>query len=1025
MLELIQKLRHLTQRDIQAQWYRTAQKVLTEEFQADQWEIAPLNENQYIIWAKGRQIQWLTQQIIIPHDLAGYPLAGLSLRLALTWWAEDAKIYVNGELVQEGDLFDSMARILLTPSVQTGEKITVTLRLVSPAHDIGGLMRSRLLYERNYPELDPGFIADEFEVLHKYLEAFEPEQLPILENALHTIPWDKVNDAEAFDQALLELREQLTPLARNITDRQFHLLGHAHLDMAWLWPLAETWEVGERTFRSVLTLQQEFPDLKFGHTSPVLYEWIEKHRPELFSQIQQAVKAGRWELLGGMWVEPEVNLISGESFVRQFLYGQRYFQEKFGKISKVAWLPDSFGFTWQLPQFCKLAGIEYFVTGKLHWNDSTKFPYGAFWWRSPDGTQLLTAMSPPNVAGVMDINPITMVNYAVEWEKQTDFQDSFWLPGVGDHGGGPSRDMWQVKQRWQASEFFPNIYTTTAFSYLSNLKYQQFSENKKIPVWQDELYLEFHRGCYTTHADQKLQNRRCENLLYEAELWSSIAHLVTGLTYPKAELEQAWKLVLLNQFHDILPGTSIPQVFTDANQAWQQVRLMIKPILENALQAIASQINLSQPLSKQAKPIVVFNSLNWQRSEVVTYPIEDKNFQIYDISGNLIPSQITNDQKLCFLAENIPAFGYQVFWLFSTNNQSFSKSINHAEDFILENQFIKVMINSETGEIDSIFDKISQREILSDAGNQLQFFEDKGQYWDAWNIDPNYADHPLPTATLKSIQIIEYGPILQKIRVIKQFNQSEFCQDYCLENHSPILNIITQVDWQESQVLVKAAFPLALESDVIHYEIPCAAIARSTRPETPAEKAKWEVPALQWADLTDTEQNYGISLLNNCKYGYDGQPNQLRLTLLRSPKWPDPQADKGIHQFTYAIYPHSDTWQTAKTVQRAHELNCPLHVMSVGPSTANLLPKTLPSTHQFLDLNAENVCLMAFKQAETDPSCWILRFYECEGKTANLQITNHLNLAIADTVNLLEESIDPATAIAPWKIVSLAWRLTN
>ncbi len=858
MLELIQKLRYLTQRDIQAQWYRTNESVLTASFQADQFEIAPLNENQYVVWAKGRQVQWLTQKLIIPHDLASYPLAGLSLRLALTWWAEDAKIYVNGQLVQEGDLFDSTARILLTPSAQPGDAITVTLRLVSPAHDIGGLMRSRLLYERNYPELDPGFIADEFEVLYKYLEAFEPDQLPILENALQTIPWENVKDAEAFDQSLIALRNQLKPLASTITDRQFHLLGHAHLDMAWLWPLAETWEVGERTFRSVLNLQQEFPDLKFGHTSPILYEWIETHRPELFTQIQEAVNAKRWELLGGMWVEPEVNLIAGESFVRQFLYGQRYFDEKFGVISKVAWLPDSFGFTWQLPQFCQQAGIKYFVTGKLHWNDSTKFPYGAFWWRSPDGTQLLTAMSPPNVAGVMDTNPITMANYAVEWEKQTGLQDSFWLPGVGDHGGGPSRDMWQVKQRWQASEFFPKINTTTALSYLSNIGNQLLTEAEKIPVWQDELYLEFHRGCYTTHADQKQQNRYCENLLYETELWSSIAHLVTGLIYPKVELEKAWKQVLLNQFHDILPGTSIPQVFIDSNQAWQQVQSTIQPILEKALQAIASQIDLSQSPFKQAKPIVIFNSLNWQRSAVITYPTDGKNFEVYDLTGNCIPIQITDDHKLCFLAENIPALGYQVFWLNSLNDYAISKSINDTQEFTLENQFIKVIINSETGEIDSIFDKQHQKEILKGVGNQLQFFEDKGQYWDAWNIDPNYADHSLPAATLKSIQVIESGPIQQKIRVIKQFNQSEFCQDYCLESHSPILKIITQVNWQESHVLVKAAFPFALESDVIHYEIPCAAIARPTRPETPAEKAKWEVPALQWADLTDPEQNYGV-----------------------------------------------------------------------------------------------------------------------------------------------------------------------
>lgn len=1023
----IQKLRQLTQVDIQSQWQQTSENILTHSFEPEINKIAPLNDKNYVTWDKGNQVQWLTQNFIIPQDLAGYPLANFSLRLALSWWAEDAQIYVNQKLVQAGDLFDSSARVLLTSSANQGEQITVTLRLVSPGHDIGGLMRSQLIYEREYPEIDPGFIADELEVLEKYLKAFEPDKLTFLEAAIQSIDWENVGDLKVFDQSLLQLRQQIKPLAENIKKRQFHLMGHAHLDMAWLWPIAETWEVGERTFNSVLNLQQEFCDLKFGHTSPILYEWIETNRPDLFQKIQAAVNNKTWELLGGMWVEPEVNLVSGESLVRQLFYGQKYFQDKFGTPSKVAWLPDSFGFSWQLPQLFQQAGIEYFVTGKLHWNDSTKFPFGAFWWESPDGTKLFSVMSPPNVAGVMDTNPITMVNYALDWEKQTGLTDVFWLPGVGDHGGGPSRDMWQVKYRWQNSDFFPKVTTTTALEYLTKIKTKLLDKPETIPIWQDELYLEFHRGCYTTHADQKSQNRHCEGLLYEAELWSSLANIIGQYSYPKLELEKAWKQVLLNQFHDILPGTSIPQVFIDANQTWDSVQQITQQIIEEALNAIASQIDFSKMPQKNAKPIVIFNSLNWQRSNVIRHSVDSKNWQVYNIEGDLLPSQITFDHQLCFLAENIPSIGYQVFWLCDQENLELlteDQPKNHQE-FVLENTNLKIIINPETGEIDSLFDKINQKEILQGAGNQLQFFEDKGQYWDAWNIDPNYAQHPLPNAILKSIEILESGPIQQSIRVVKQFNQSEFCQDYCLEINSSILKIITQINWQETHVLVKAAFPLTLENDEIFYEIPCSAIARSTRPKTAAEKAKWEVPALQWGDLSDIQQNYGVSLINDSKYGYDGQPNQLRLTLLRSSIWPDPQADQGLHQFTYEIYPHLGTWQTAKTVQKAYELNRPLRVFTPSANfnqSKDADKISLPSTHQFLKFNADNLCLMAFKQAESDPKNWVLRVYECEGKTAELELENNLNLAITEWMNLLEQTIKSETIINPWKIIS--FRLT-
>jgi alpha-mannosidase len=1054
MIQLtLEKLRQLTQVDVQCSWYYTCEDLPPKAIDLETLQrVSPANDQRYIVWAKGNKVQWLAQNFTIPHHLQEYPLQGFSLRLILTWWAGDAQLFINGELVQQGDLYDSSTRLLLHPFVTPGQEISVALRLVSPGHDIGALMCSKLVYERaEHGAIDPGFVADELTILSHYLEVFQPDKLTVFETLLRGIDWDHVSDREKFDLSLFKLREELQTLATEIQlkQRHFHLLGHAHLDMAWLWPVNETWLVAQNTFTSVLNLQQDFPDLKYCHTSPVLYAWIEKHRPDLFKAIKKAVKAKSWEVVGGMWVEPEVNLISGESLVRQLLYGQHYFQEKFAEMAKVAWLPDSFGFTWQLPQIFKQGGIEYFVTGKLHWNDTTKFPYGVFWWQSPDGTQLLTLMSAPNLAGVMDTNPITMSNYAIDWEKQTGFKDIFWIPGIGDHGGGPTRDMLMVAKRWQNSPFFPQIQFTTAQDYLSLVKSQESNveaqglhtaENqesetetmKNFPVWKDELYLEFHRGSYTTHADQKAYNRNSENLLYQAELWSSLASIIIpNLPYPKSQLQSAWKQVLFNQFHDILPGTSIPEVFTEANQQWQAAINNTEAIQNQALQAIASQIILPGPPHPEAKPLIIFNALNWKCSQVVSIAVNGQNYQIYDHQNNPILCQSSPDDQLLFLAEDIPSVGYRFYWLSPNISQeiisssSLQKGDDLKEDVIsppsrqneanMENEYLRVIINHKTGNIASIYHKILQKELLSDEGNILQAYQDKGQYWDAWNIDPNYAEYPLSATELKSIEYLEKGPIQWRMKVIRTFNQSEFIQDYILQINSELLKIVTIVNWQETHVLVKAIFPLNLESDQVNYEIPCATISRCTRPQTKAEKAKWEVPALRWGDITDNSGEYGVSLLNNNKYGYSSQPNQLNLTLLRSSVWPDANADQGIHNFTYAIYAHGGTWQRAKTVHQGYELNHPLQVTYPEITQVNA---NLPPMGEFLNLSADNLILMAFKLAENDPKTFILRCYEAYGKEAELSLTSDLSLMIGQQVNLLENPLEKESLILPWKIVT-------
>lgn len=1055
--EVIQGLRDRVQVNLQSGWQVTGEDLPIGEIMPARvalWQGAELDEKGYIAWEKGRKVRWLAQVVKIPDDLGGFRVGGMIARVALVWWSEQAQVYVNGKLCAEGDLFDFAPRVLLSESAIADSEYLIAIRLVSPGHDIGALMRSLLIFESSNPlSPEPSFIADELAVLHKYLQTFAPEKLADVAEILKGLDFDPASGY--FTHVLRELRNLLLPYKIDQISTKIYLVGHAHLDMAWLWPVSETWRAAENTFHSVLNLQKDFPDLIFSHSTPALYAWIEANRPELFAQIQTQVQAGKWEVTGGFWVEPELNLISGEAIARQLLYGQRYTQAKFGKIASVVWVPDTFGFCWSLPQLMLQGGIEFFATQKLRWNDTTKFPHGLFKWRSPDGSEIMSYMSALIGEG---IEPVKLAEYSCEWQQQTGIADALWLPGVGDHGGGPTRDMLEIGQRWQNSPLFPDLEFISVERYLR--KITEENPNKNYPVWNDEIYLEFHRGCYTTHADQKLFNRRCETLLFSAELFATISYILQEkniLPERKSEeftqLETLWKKLLFNQFHDILPGSSIPEVYTDADPEWEEIHHIGNQILNQSLQQIIDQISLPEPPQPDGIPIFVFNSLNWTRSQVIQIdiPLElstnNQSISIYEGNGKPLEIQVKSSNSYYFLAEDIPGIGYKIFWLVPNSESTNQPQITPPPEYILENPFLRATVDPETGNLTSIFDKTHNKEILAAPGNQLQPFQDSGQYWDAWNIDPNYQDHPLTAPQLKSITWQEFGSLYQAIRVIRQIGQSEFCQDYILTVNSPILTIHTTVDWQERHVLVKAAFPLTVTNNFATYEIPCGAIQRTTTPQTPAEKAKWEVSALRWADISEsnslTKNNYGVSLLNDCKYGYDATPNQLRLTLLRAPEWPNPNADKGFHEFTYAIYPHPQSWEQAHTVQKGYELNTPLYV-AIGNNFGEQIPTNLiqnqqistnqkiSDRHSFINLSSDNIILMAFKPSEDQANQFILRYYECHGQTNQIHITNNLGLNINQAVDILERpmSIDgdryhpseifnqSEILVQPWKIHS-------
>ncbi|MEM9008735.1 MAG: glycoside hydrolase family 38 C-terminal domain-containing protein, partial [Cyanobacteria bacterium P01_F01_bin.86] len=472
-----------------------------------------------------------------------------------------------------------------------------------------------------------------------------------------------------------------------------------------------------------------------------------------------------------------------------------------------------------------------------------------------------------------------------------------------------------------------------------------------LPVWRDELYLELHRGCYTTHADQKWFNHRCEQALVEAELFATLGKMQGVFDYPQATLERAWKQVLFNQFHDILPGTAIPEVFATANQTWQAAYQTVTAIRSEALAAIARYLPLPSPPSETAVPVLVFNSLNWERTDIVavamaSLPVTAQSWGVFnpetkdwltsqqsayadssDYPPGQLPEMEEEAAQLLFLA-TVPSVGYRVFWLVPDPAPIYpANPPTPGSEWQLENDFLRAVIDPTTGDLIELWEKAAQVNVVRSPAHQLQAFQDSGQYWDAWDIAPDYAEHPLPPAQLKSITWLEHGPLRQRLRVVRELGDSTLQQDYVLDRHLPYLKVATVADWHASQVVLKVAFPLTIEADHATFEIPFGAIARPTRSSDPHQQAKWEVPGLRWADLSDGQ--VGLSLLTDYKHGFDTQSQQLRLTLLKAPLWPDPMADRGCHAFSYALYPHSGDWRDGRTPHWAIAFDTPLRWVSV------------------------------------------------------------------------------------------------
>lgn len=968
--------------------------------------------------------RWIRRTIEVPERLNGYATAGAKLALDLYISSDDnvqLAVFANGSLIERTDENAQMP-VVLTADARPGQKFVIAARIYGSNKT--QIWRARLLLTPPDSRPDSGVVRKEILAAEPLIGAYEEgrgEREQLLKSAVEAINLDalKQSDQTAFDDSLRASQAQLDKLRPYYEHFKISAAGNSHIDMAWLWPESETVEVVRNTFSSALQMMREYPNLTFSMASAQTYAWMEEKYPNLFKEIQQRVKEGRWEIVGGMWVEPDLNMPDGESLARQLIIGKRYFRDRFGVDVTIGWNPDSFGYSWQLPQIYRHAGLDSFVTQKIYWNDTTKFPHKLFWWEAPDGSRLLTyfphdyanSLEPVRMAKDLSAYAPNMWKYPSAKEAPDQSLDMLFLFGVGDHGGGPTRDDLDTGARWQRPDVaYPKIEFMNAGKYFANLRAHMDQLN--LPTWKDELYFEYHRGVQTTQSETKHGNRKTEVLMLEAEKTAAIA-MMLGRAYPSADFDTAWKKVLFNQFHDILPGSGIAVNYVDAARKYAEAQRFSRDVVRDSLLEIAAHV------ATHGTSVMVFNPLSWKRTDMVEVeaqlPSAMKSLTVLAPDGKALPSELlsndakTNRVRVRFLATDVPAVGYKVFQLSSAPVKT-AKPVLKAGNDLLENEFIRVVVDPKSGCITSLFDKRSRTEALAlpvaapgapaatpggkPCGNLLQTFVDKPKDWDAWNIDANFVDKHWDLMQPEEVKLVESTPLKAVLRVRTKFQSSSFTQDLTLYAGVPRLDVRMSADWHEKHILLKVAFPVSVHTDTATYEIPFGSIERPTTRRTPEEKAKFEVPALRWADLSDAQ--HGLSLLNDSKYGYDARDNVMRLSLLRSPEWPDPHADEGRHEFAYSLYPHGRGWREAGTVFRGYELNYPLLTTVTTAHTG-----TLPAARSFFSVDQDNVIVTAIKRSDDDDST-IVRLYEWAGKDA--QVTLHLpKLASgAEVVDFLE-----------------------
>lgn len=798
------------------------------------------------------------------------------------------------------------------------------------------------------------------------------KQLELAANLLDFRRFDSPEFHESVKAAADYLKKNYYNALCGKNENTVNCIGHTHIDVAWLWTLAQTREKAQRSFSTVLELMKRYPEYKFMSSQPQLYKYYKAALPEKYEEIKQRVKQGRWEVEGAMWLEADCNVTSGESLVRQVMFGKRFMKDEFDVDSKVLWLPDVFGYSAALPQILQKSGVNKFVTSKISWSETNKMPYDTFMWEGIDGTEIFTQfMTAQNKDGgayttyVADITP-SMVYGSYDRYQQKEYSDHSLITfGFGDGGGGPTPEMLERGRRLAYG--LPGLgkaKITTATEYLADVE-KQFTKNaaqlKRIPQWKGELYLEMHRGTYTSIAKNKRNNRKSEIMLQKAEALSIADKLLLGKEYPQTALNDAWETVLLNQFHDILPGSSIKEVYDECDVQYAGIRKVGEGIISEKLADIAANV-------KTDGGVLVYNPLSFEAEGVIEHDGE------YVATGK------------------IPAFGWRVI----TPVKADSKI--KATEKRLENKYYVIKLDKKA-QITSIYDKRNKRELIKNGqvANRLELFEDYPRAYDAWEITDYYKQKMWIIDGLDEIKPFVCGEC-GGVEILRRYSNSVIRQKITLYGSSPRIDFVTDIDWHEDHVLLKAAFPLDIHANKATYDIQFGSLERNTHSNTSWDAAKFEVCAQKWADIS--EDGYGVSLLNDCKYGYSAEGSTIKLSLLKAATYPNPEADREKHSFTYSLYPHTDDFKRGGTVEQAYLLNVPFESVAVA---ANKNGK-LPDSYSAISCDKKNIIIETVKKAENGDET-VVRMYDAFDRRENVTLKFGFDITSATLCDLLENDL--------------------
>lgn len=983
-------------------------------------ELKDENWSEYItgsLWGGYDKHQWFRARVKIPERFEGKTIVfRITTGREGLWDATNPQFlfYVDGKLVQGLDV--NHREVLISECAKAHKEYSIAFLGYS------GLENSKHAIVTEISLLDKKIEEIYYNLnvplsVVKLLEDNDENKIRILtklEKAIDRLDLRKIYSHEFY---------QSIEVANDYLKKEFYsdinyegpvvtAIGHTHLDIAWLWTISQTKEKTIRSFSTVLNLMKQYPEYKFMSSQPQLYEYIKENEPELYKEIKNKVKEKVWEIDGAMWIEPDCNIPSGESLIRQIIWGHQFFMDEFGIESKSLWLPDVFGYSAALPQILRKSGIKYFMTTKLDWNQFNVIPNDTFMWRGIDGSEVFTHLvttsdykkqgeavtfsesnNKTTYTGIINANQV--MGTWKRYQNKDISEETLMLFGYGDGGGGPTKEMLENARRLKYGiPRCPRVQIGFETDYFDRL-YAKVMEKEDIPTWVGELYLEYHRGTYTSMAKNKRYNRKSEFLYQDAEMLATL-NMLSGGVYPEKEMKKGWKTILVNQFHDIIPGSSIKQVYDESHQQYQEAMEGGQELVKDSLKQITSKIDLKE------KSIVVFNTLSHDRDDIVevTIPQGMKVQGLKEVEGkNIEIQEIDHGKKFIFYAEKVPSKGYKTYSIVDQNVQTPRAETNLDKEF--ENQYFKVSFD-EKYNITSLYDKKNEREVIKEnkRANVLQAFEDRPMNWENWDIDIYYKKKMWEVNDVKQVEVIEKGPIRYCIKIERNFCDSTLAQYIYFYRDIPRIDFKNCVDWKEKNILLKVAFPIDVNSSKATYEIQYGNIERPTHNNTSWEVAQFETCGHKWADLS--EGAYGVSLLNDCKYGYDIKDGMMRLTLIKAGTYPNPEADLGIHEFTYSIYPHKNTWKEAKTQEMAYNLNVPMHTVVEEEHEG-----ILPSQMSLLKINKPNCIAEVVKKAETGDGV-IVRFYEYKNMKEKIQVSFNNEIKVAYECDLLENTIGTA-----------------